>query len=170
MPSDAARFRPELIDKSVFIAAGARIVGKVSIGAESSVWFNAVVRGDCEAIGIGRRSNIQDNCVLHADPGVPCTLGDGVTVGHGAVVHGATVEDNCMIGMNAVVMNGARIGANSIVGVGAVVTEGTQVPPGSLVLGVPGRVKRLLEPAEIERNLHSAEHYVASAKMFADNS
>jgi len=162
-------FRPELHAPDVFIAAGAQIVGYVTIGESSSIWFNAVLRGDAEAIRIGRRTNIQDNCTLHADPGFPCTLGDGVTVGHGAVVHGATVGDNVVVGMHAVVMNGAQIGADSIIAVGAVVTEGTIVPPGSLVMGLPGKVKRSLNPEEIERNRASAAHYVENAKRFASS-
>ncbi|HUY92681.1 MAG TPA: gamma carbonic anhydrase family protein [Pirellulales bacterium] len=166
-PSPLA-FRRELVAPDVFIAAGAAIVGDVTIGDESSVWFNAVLRGDVEAIRIGRRTNVQDNCTLHADPGFPCTLGDGVTVGHGAVVHGATVGDNVVVGMHAVVMNGAQIGADSIIAVGAVVTEGTLVPPGSLVMGLPGKVKRPLTPEEIERNRASAVHYVENAKRFAE--
>jgi carbonic anhydrase/acetyltransferase-like protein (isoleucine patch superfamily) len=160
-------FRRELVAKDVYLAAGVRIVGDVTIGEQSSVWFNAVLRGDCEAIRIGRRTNIQDNCVLHADPGFPCTLGDGVTVGHGAVVHGAVVGDNVVVGMHAVVMNGAQVGADSIIAVGAVVTEGTVVPPGSLVMGLPGKVKRQLTAEEIERNRASATHYVENAKRFA---
>lgn len=162
-------FRPELVAPDVFIATGARIVGDVKIGAASSIWFNAVVRGDAEAIRIGRCTNIQDNCTLHADPGFPCTLGDGVTVGHGAIIHGATVGDNVVVGMHAVVMNGAQIGADSIIAVGAVVTEGTIVPPGSLVMGLPGKVKRSLNPEEIERNRASAAHYVENAKRFASS-
>jgi carbonic anhydrase/acetyltransferase-like protein (isoleucine patch superfamily) len=152
----------------VYIAPGARIIGDVTIGEQSSVWFNAVLRGDTEAIRVGRRTNIQDNCVLHADPGFPCTLGDGVTVGHAAVVHGAIVGDNVVVGMHAVVMNGAQVGADSIIAVGAVVTEGTIIPPGSLVMGLPGKVKRQLTPEEIERNRASAAHYVENARRFAE--
>jgi carbonic anhydrase/acetyltransferase-like protein (isoleucine patch superfamily) len=103
---------------------------------------------------------------LHADPGYPCTLGDRITLGHGAIVHGATVEDDCLIGMRAVVMNGAVIGARSIVGVGAVVTEGTIIPPHALVLGTPGKVIRSIEPRDLERIRHAAEHYVAAAKEY----
>ncbi len=141
----------------------------MTIGEDSSVWFNAVLRGDCEALRIGRRTNIQDNCVLHADPGFPCVVGDGVTVGHGAVVHGAQVGDNVTIGMHAVVMNGARIGADSIVGVGAVVTEGTEIPPRSLVIGLPAKVKRSLTDEEVARNRASAEHYVENARRFRES-
>lgn len=165
--TDNVRRRPELLHETVYLAPGAIVVGDVTIGAESSVWFNAVLRGDCERIVVGKQSNIQDCCVLHADPGFPCTVGNGVTVGHGAVVHGATVEDNVTIGMKAVVMNGARIGANSIVGVGAVVTEGTEIPPNSLAVGVPAKVKRELSPEQVAMNHLSAQHYVENAKAFA---
>jgi carbonic anhydrase/acetyltransferase-like protein (isoleucine patch superfamily) len=167
MSQSAAQFRPELTDCSAYIAPGAVVVGDVTIDRDASVWFNAVIRGDCAPIKIGDGTNVQDGAVLHADPGFPCTLGRGVTVGHGAVVHGATVEDNVVIGMRSVVQNGAVIGANSIVAVGAVVTEGTQVPPGSLVMGLPAKVKRGLEPHEIEMNRFSAQHYVENAKAFA---
>lgn len=162
-----AVFRPELVHKSVYRARGAVIVGDVTIGEDSSVWFNAVIRGDCAAIRIGRGTNIQDNGVLHADPGFDCTLGDGVTVGHGAIVHGATVGDNTVIGMNAVVQNGAVVGADSIIAVGAVVLEGMEIPPGSLAAGVPARVKRSLSPEQIEMNRLAAAHYVENAKVFA---
>lgn len=163
---DRTRIRPQQIAADVFIAAGAQIVGDVTIGEESSVWFNAVIRGDCEAIRIGLGTNVQDNCVLHADPGFPCRVGDGVTIGHAAVVHGAKLGDNVVIGMHAVVMNGADVGRDSLVAVGAVVTEGTVIPPGSLVLGLPGKVVRALSADEIARNRRSAEHYIANAKVF----
>jgi carbonic anhydrase/acetyltransferase-like protein (isoleucine patch superfamily) len=159
-------FRPELIDATSFIAPTAVIVGDVTIAAESSVWFGAVIRGDTEAIRIGQQTNIQDGCILHADAAYPCTLGERVTLGHGAIVHGATVEDDCLIGMRAVVMNGARIGRGSIVAVGAIVTEGTNVPPGSVVMGQPGRVKREVNDRDCERIRHAAEHYVAAAKTY----
>ena len=109
---------------------------------------------------------MQDGCILHADPGFPCQLGEGVTLGHGAIVHGEQVADNVMIGMRAVVMNGAKIGANSIVAVGAVVTEGMEVPAGSLVLGLPARLRRQLEPEEIERITEAARHYVQRVREF----
>jgi carbonic anhydrase/acetyltransferase-like protein (isoleucine patch superfamily) len=163
---DLWKFRPELIAADVLIAPGAVVLGDVTIGAESSVWFNAVVRGDSEKIVIGGQTNVQDLCVLHADPGFPCVLGDRVTLGHGAIVHGATVADDCLIGMRAVVMNGARIGAGSIVGVGAVVTEGTIIPSNSLVLGTPGKVIRATEPRDLERIRHAAEHYVSAARSY----
>jgi carbonic anhydrase/acetyltransferase-like protein (isoleucine patch superfamily) len=153
------------IDPAAFVAPGAVVLGQVTIGVESSIWYNAVVRGDTEAIRIGRQTNVQDLCCLHADPGFPCTLGDRVTVGHGAIVHGATVEDDVLIGMKAVVMNGAKIGRGSLVAVGAIVLEGMEVPPGSVVMGAPARIKRQLEEKDIARIRHAAEHYVAAAKL-----
>lgn len=168
--NDAARyrFRSEQVHPSVFVADGARIVGDVTIGEGSSIWFNAVLRGDTEPITIGRRTNIQDGCVVHTDPGFPCTIADGVTVGHAAVVHGARVGDNVTIGMHAVIMSGAVIGENSIVGVGAIVTEGTQVPAGSLVVGLPAKVKRSLAPEEIDHNRQAAKHYVERAARYRE--
>jgi carbonic anhydrase/acetyltransferase-like protein (isoleucine patch superfamily) len=164
--SEPVRFQPELIDPSVFIAPGAHIVGDVTIGPESSVWFNAVLRGDTDSIRVGRRSNLQDGCVLHADRGLPCTIGNDVTVGHLAIVHGATVEDNVVIGMGSIVLNGARVGANSIIAAGALVTEGCVIPPNSLAMGMPAKVKRTLSMEEIERNRQSATHYVENAKRY----
>jgi carbonic anhydrase/acetyltransferase-like protein (isoleucine patch superfamily) len=142
-----------------WIAPNASLVGKVRIGAESSVWFSAVLRGDGDSIEIGARSNIQDGCVVHADPGFPARLGEEVSIGHNAVVHGCVVEDGCLIGMGAVVMNGARIGRGSLVAAGTVVLEGTQVPPGSLVAGVPGKVRRELTDEEVEGLRGNAQRY-----------
>ena len=160
------RFMPEFVANSVFIAPGAVIVGDVSIGENSSVWFQAVLRGDTESIRIGCGSNVQDGCVLHADAGFPCVLGDRVTLGHGAIVHGAQIDDDVMIGMRAVVMNGAKVGAGSLVAVGAVVTEGTEIPPGSVVMGVPAKVKRAAGPHEQQIIQHAADHYVHAAKDY----
>lgn len=163
------KFRPEQIDPSAYVAPNATVLGDVTIGAESSVWFGAVIRGDTESIRIGAQTNIQDLCVLHADEGFPCVLGDRVTVGHAAVVHGAQIADDVMIGMRAVVMNGAKIGAGSLVAVGAVVTEGVEVPPGSVVMGVPGKVRRTLSAEDQHRICHAAEHYVAAAKTYRES-
>ncbi len=160
------QFRPDQIAPGVYIAPGAVVVGDVTIGPESSVWFNAVLRGDCEAICIGARTNIQDLAMLHADPGSPCVIGDGVTVGHSAIVHAARVDGNVTVGMRAVILNGAHIGENCIVGAGAVVTQGTIVPPGSMVLGMPARVIRPLREDEIEYNRYAAAHYLATAAAF----
>ncbi|MCA9122664.1 MAG: gamma carbonic anhydrase family protein [Planctomycetaceae bacterium] len=166
--SNTKQFQQELVAATAYIAPGAIVLGDVTIGPEASIWFNAVVRGDTESIRIGARTNIQDLCVLHADPGYPCILGDRVTVGHAAIVHGAIVDDDCMIGMRAVVMNGARIGKGSLVAVGAVVTEGTEIPPGSVVMGVPGKIRRDVTMADRERMAHAATHYVEQAKTFRD--
>jgi carbonic anhydrase/acetyltransferase-like protein (isoleucine patch superfamily) len=161
-------FHADLVHPSVFIARGAIVLGDVTIGEQSSVWFNAVVRGDTEAIRIGRRTNVQDGAILHADPGFPCSVGDDVTIGHGAIVHGATVGNRVLIGMRAVVMNGAEIGDESVIGVGAVVTEGMNVPARSVVLGLPGKLVREISPDDAARIRHAAEYYVAAARQFAD--
>lgn len=166
MDAARTRFRPELVDPTAWIAPTAVVLGDVTIGPESTVWYHAVIRGDTDAIRIGRQTNIQDGCVLHADPGVPCTLGDRVTVGHGAIVHGATVEDDCLIGMRAVVMNGAKIGRGSIVAVGAIVTEGTEIPPGSVAMGQPAKVKRPADERDLARIRHAAEHYVEAGRVY----
>jgi carbonic anhydrase/acetyltransferase-like protein (isoleucine patch superfamily) len=160
--------RPEFVDSTAFIAPCAVVIGDVTIDAESSIWFGAVVRGDTETICIGRQTNIQDGCILHADEGFPCTLGDRVTLGHGAIVHGATVEDDCLIGMRAVVMNGAKIGKGGIVAAGSVVTEGTDIPPGSIAIGQPAKVKRAVTERDRERIQHAAQHYVAAAKVYRE--
>ncbi|HYV96694.1 MAG TPA: gamma carbonic anhydrase family protein [Gemmatimonadaceae bacterium] len=125
-----------------FIHSQAVILGRVVLGDRVSVWPTAVIRGDSDRITIGDESNVQDGAVLHADDGVPCTIGKRVTIGHRAIVHGATVEDGCLIGMGAIVLNHAVIGAGSLIGAGAVVSEGMVIPPRSVVLGVPGRVRR----------------------------
>lgn len=163
------QFRAELIDPTAFIAPGAVVIGDVTMAPESSIWFGAVLRGDIEAIRIGSQSNVQDLCCLHADEGLPCVLGDRVTLGHGAIVHGATVEDDVMIAMRAVVMNGARIGRGSLIAAGAIVTEGTEIPPGSVVMGTPGKVKREAGEYEAELIRHAAEHYVESARRYMQN-
>ncbi|MGE0758860.1 MAG: gamma carbonic anhydrase family protein [Pirellulaceae bacterium] len=160
------RFQPELVHPTAFIAPGAIVLGQVELAEEASVWFQAVVRGDRDRIRVGRQSNIQDACVLHCDEGIPCTLGDRVTLGHGAIVHGATVEDDCLIGMRAVVLNRARIGAGSLIAVGALVTEGTEIPPGSVVMGMPGKVVRQVTDRDRERIRRAAANYVAAAFQY----
>ena len=156
----------ESIDPSVYLAPNATVIGDVSIRAESSVWFGAVIRGDAEAIRIGRQTNVQDLCVLHADPGFPCVLGDRVTIGHAAIVHGAEIAADVLIGMRAVVMNGARVGTGSIVAVGAVVTEGTVVAPNSVVMGTPGKIRRESTDEDRERIRHAWTHYVDAARSY----
>ena len=156
-----------VVAEDAWMAPTAVVVGAVVVSSRASLWFGAVARGDGEQIRIGARSNVQDNAVLHADPGFPCVLGEAVTVGHAAVVHGCTIEDRVIVGMGATVMNGARIGHDSIVAAGSLVAEGTQIPPRSLVVGVPGRVRRELTEAELEKIARNAAVYVEKAERYA---
>lgn len=149
-----------------FVADNATVLGRVHLAVDASIWFNAVLRGDNDDIVIGRGSNIQDGCVLHTDPGYTLTVGEDVTVGHQAMLHGCTIGDNSLIGIKAVVLNGARIGRNCLVGAGALIPEGKTIPDGSMVIGVPGRVKRELSTEEIGGLTKSAQRYVANYKRF----
>jgi len=150
------------VDPSAFIDDSAQVIGDVEIGEESSVWMCVVVRGDVHSIRIGRRTNVQDGTVVHAMTGThPTTIGDHVTVGHGAIVHGCTIEDQCLLGMGAIVLNGAHVGSGSIVAAGTLVVENMKIPPRSLVMGSPGKVKRLLTQAEIADIRLYADRYVA---------
>lgn len=146
-----------------FVALGAVVVGDVRLGPGASVWYNAVARADTERVEVGRGTNIQDLAMLHADPGYPCVIGERVTVGHRAILHGCVVEDDCLIGMGAIVLNGAVVGRGSIVGAGALVTEGTHVEPGSLVVGSPARRIRDVDEAARARIDASWRHYVVLA-------
>jgi len=149
------------VHPTAFIDASAQVIGDVEIGEESSVWMCAVLRGDVHWIKVGRRTNIQDGSVVHAMTGThPTSIGDNVTIGHAAVVHGCTIEHQCLIGMGAILMNGAHIGAGSIVAAGTLVVEGMKVPAKSLVMGSPGKVKRLLTQAEIAEIQLYADRYV----------
>ena len=152
-----------MIHRSVKIFEGAIVTKNVEIDEKSSVWFNAVLRGDIEPIKIGKSSNVQDNCVLHSSADHPLEVGDFVSVGHSAVLHGCKVEENSLIGMNATVLNGAVIRKNSIVGAGALVTEGREFPEGSLILGVPAKAVRKLSEEEIKGIKDNAVHYVEMA-------
>ncbi|MEZ4506132.1 MAG: gamma carbonic anhydrase family protein [Thermomicrobiales bacterium] len=152
------------IDGSVFRAPGSVVVGAVQIGPETSVWYNVVIRADVSPVRIGSRTNIQDGSVLHADPGFPCIIGDDVTVGHKAIVHGAQVANGALIGMGAILLNGAQIGENAIVAAGSVVTEGTFVSPGTLVAGIPAKEKRQLDDEAQQMGRKGAEGYVRNAK------
>jgi carbonic anhydrase/acetyltransferase-like protein (isoleucine patch superfamily) len=153
------------IDPSAFVSPRAYVGGSVSIAADSSVWPMAVVRGDEGEIRIGERTNIQDGCVLHADPDAYLTIGNDVTLGHGAIVHGCTIQHNVLVGMGAVILNHAVIGEGSIVGARALVPERMVIPPGSLVLGVPGKVQPL-RPEQQARIRPPAEHYVALKNLY----
>jgi carbonic anhydrase/acetyltransferase-like protein (isoleucine patch superfamily) len=150
-----------------FVHEAACVIGRVQLGHHASVWPNATIRGDTDLISVGDETNVQDGAVLHADAGVPCTIGHRVTIGHQACVHGCTVEDEVLIGIGAIVLNHCVIGTESIIGAGAVVTEGTVVPPGSLVVGTPGRVLRPTTPAQRDDIRRSAAHYVHMAEVHA---
>ncbi len=152
------------IHPSCFIAPTAIVIGAVTMGAESSVWYQCVLRADVATITIGERTNVQDGTIIHADPTFPTIIGSDVTIGHGAIVHGAVIEDTCLIGMRATLLNGCKIGAGSIVGSGAVVTEGMVVPPGSLVLGIPAKVVKPVSEQHIARQKRGAVDYVGYAK------
>ena len=150
------------VDPSAFVDESAQVIGDVEIGAESSIWMNVVIRGDVHRIRIGRRTNIQDLTVIHVMREThPTVIGNEVTVGHSVVVHGCTIEDRCLIGMGAVLLNGCRIGYESIVAAGTLVPEGTEIPPGSLVMGMPGRVRRVLTGREREEIRQYADNYAA---------
>jgi len=157
---------PELIHPTAFVAPGAIVVGQVTLGAEASLWFGVVVRGDLETVTIGPQSNVQDGCILHADPGQPCVLGARVSLGHGAIVHAAVVEDDVLIGMRATVLNGAHIGSGSVVAAGALVPPGMVVPPQSLVMGLPGKVVRPATAQDRELILRTAQHYVDYSRAY----
>ncbi|WP_333770618.1 gamma carbonic anhydrase family protein [Streptomyces sp. IBSBF 2435] len=165
--ADILGTRPE-IDPAAYVAPTSVVLGRVTLGAGASTWYHAVLRGDCESIAIGAGSNIQDNCSVHADPGFPVVVGEGVTVGHNAVLHGCVIEDGVLVGMGATVLNGARIGTGSLVAAQALVPQGMQVPPGSLVAGVPAKVRRELTEEERAVVRLNAEHYVALAEVHRD--
>jgi carbonic anhydrase/acetyltransferase-like protein (isoleucine patch superfamily) len=148
------------VDPSAWIAPSATVIGAATIAARAGVFYGAVLRADTSTISIGEGSNLQDGVVVHADSGFPATVGSGVSVGHRAVLHGCTVQDDCLIGMGAVVLNGAVVGAGSMVAAGAVVLEGAQIPPGSLVAGVPGKVRRQLTEEERAGIIDNAQRYV----------
>jgi len=151
---------------NAWVADSAQVMGNVSLGADTSVWFGTVIRGDTESITIGRGSNIQDGSVMHADIGMPIVLGENVTVGHKVMLHGCTIGDGTLIGIGAIVLNGARIGKNCLVGAGALVTEGKDFPDGSMIIGSPAKAVRPLTPEQIASVRQSARHYVENARRF----
>ena len=152
------------LGQGAYVADSAQAIGRVVMGDNASLWFGVVARGDNEAITIGTGSNVQENSVLHTDAGIQISVGDDVTIGHQAMLHGCTIGDGTLIGIQAIVLNGARIGRHCLVGAGALVTEGKEFPDGSLIVGSPAKVVRTLEPAQIERLMHSARHYVEQAR------
>ena len=163
----------ELVDKKLstrtddfWIAPSASVIGDVQLGDKSSIWFNSTIRGDNEPIEIGEGSNVQDGAILHTDPGFKCTIGKLVTVGHMAMLHGCTVGDGSLIGIGSVVLNGAKIGKNCIIGSKALITEGMEVPDGSMVLGIPGKVKKVLNNEEQSAVSIGASYYIENYKRY----
>lgn len=154
------------IDPSAYVVESASVIGRVRLGKQSSVWFGAILRADDEDIAIGDGSNVQENCVLHADPGFPLTIGNNVTVGHQAMLHGCRIGDGSLIGIQAVLLNGATLGKNCLVGAGALVTEGKEFPDNSLILGSPAKVARTLSEADIARLQQAAAHYVRRSLQY----
>lgn len=167
MKGTSAMKTPEIAE-SAFLAPDAVILGDVHIGEDCSIWFHAVIRAESEEIRIGEGSNIQDNAVVHVDQGHPVTIGNHVTVGHGAIIHGCCIGDNTLIGMGAILLNGASIGKNCIIGAGALVTQNTIVPDNSMVIGSPACVKRQVLDQEVENNKRNAETYIKEGKEYAD--
>ncbi len=155
-----------VIAKNVYTAPGSKIIGDVIIEENSSIWYNAVIRGDMDKIKIGKKTNIQENSTLHVDVSTPLTIGNEVTVGHGAILHGCKINDNCLIGMGAKVLNNAEIGKNTIIGAGTVITENKNIPPNSLVLGVPGKIVREIEEKQIKEIKKSAQDYFKLAQKY----
>lgn len=149
-----------------YIAPNAAVIGDVVLHENASVWFSCVLRGDADRIEVGAGSNIQDGTVMHADPGFPLTVGENVTVGHNAMLHGCTIGDGTLVGINAVILNGARVGAGCLIGANALVTEGMEIPDGSMVLGSPAKVVRELDAQTQSMLRHNADHYVANARRF----
>ncbi len=168
MPIISLSEKTPQVDESAFIAPSADLIGDVTVGPDSSIWYQAVLRGDINKIVIGRGSNVQDGCVIHLEKNQGTIVGDYVTVGHKAMLHACVIEDECLIGMCATVMDGAVIGARSIVGAGALVTKNTKVPPGSLVLGCPAKVVRQLTEDEQSALKKGAENYIAYKKPFEE--
>ncbi|MFV0431308.1 MAG: gamma carbonic anhydrase family protein [Alphaproteobacteria bacterium] len=157
------------IDDECFLAPNVHIIGDVTIKKGANIWFGAVLRGDVEPIVIGENSNVQDNCVIHTDLGFPCHVGNNVTVGHAAILHGCTIEDGSLIGMGATILNNTVIGKNSLVGAGALVTENTQVEEASLIVGSPAKVIRKLKPENIEAMHQNTARYLQKGQSFRKN-
>jgi len=158
--------KPELEGDDHFVADNATVIGRVLLQDKASVWFNVVIRGDNDLITIGPESNVQDGTVMHTDPGIPLTLGRGVTVGHKAMLHGCTVGDYSLIGINAVILNGAKIGRHCLIGANTLIPEGMEVPDGSMVVGSPGKIKRELNDSQKKMLELSAAHYVQNASRY----
>ena len=156
------------IHVSVFVAPGARIIGDVTIGEESSIWFNSVLRGDLEPIRIGCRTNVQDGSVIHTDKEIPCLIGDDVTIGHGAILHSCRIGNEALIGMGAILLTGSVIGERAIVAAGTLVREGQEIPPGTIAMGVPAVVRREATEAELERVQRGKDDYILRGKLMQE--
>lgn len=165
METSTQIYRPQ-IGQNVFIAPNATVVGRVTIGDECSIWYNAVIRGDEEAIRIGNRSNIQDGCILHADTGEPTIIGESCIIGHGAIIHGATVGDHSLIGMRATILNRARIGRFCLIAAHALVTQDMEVPDYSVIMGCPGKIVKKISPQQAHMFEQGAKTYVQLAKEY----
>jgi carbonic anhydrase/acetyltransferase-like protein (isoleucine patch superfamily) len=161
--------RVKLQGSGHFIAPNAAVIGDVTLHENSSVWFSCVLRGDADRIEVGAGSNIQDGAVMHADPGYPMVVGKNVTVGHSAMLHGCSIGDGSLVGINAVVLNGARVGKGCLIGANALVTEGMEIPDGSLVLGSPAKVRSTLSSEQQLALMHNADHYVGNARRFVES-
>ncbi|RAP33876.1 gamma carbonic anhydrase family protein [Candidatus Marinamargulisbacteria bacterium SCGC AG-410-N11] len=159
------QIKTPIIDESVFVASNTSIIGDVRIGQQSSIWYGAVLRGDINYISIGKRSNIQDGTIIHLENDLPCIVGDDVTVGHRAILHGCKIEDGALIGMGAIVLNGAIVKKGAVIGAGAVVKEGCHVEPNELYVGVPAKLVRTLPETSFEKNKKWAEKYVKLARI-----
>lgn len=155
------------IGEGAYIAPGAQVIGKVILGAEASIWFSTVVRGDTDTITIGPGSNIQDGSVVHCDPGQPTVIGANVTIGHACILHGCQIGDDCLIGMGTTILNGAKLGPGSLVGAGSLITEGKEFPPGSVIMGRPAKVVRQVEEREQAMIRRGAENYRRNARDYA---
>jgi carbonic anhydrase/acetyltransferase-like protein (isoleucine patch superfamily) len=157
------------IDPSAYVTDSANVIGKADIRANASIWFDVTIRGDNECITVGANSNVQEGCVLHTDPGYPLTIGDNVTIGHQAMLHGCTIGDGSLIGIQAVILNGAKIGKNCLVGAGALVTEDKEFPDNSLIIGSPAKAVRTLGEADVARMHGNTANYVERGKLFKAN-
>jgi carbonic anhydrase/acetyltransferase-like protein (isoleucine patch superfamily) len=151
----------------LFVAGNATVIGDVTVGKQVGIWFSAVIRADKDRIVIGDRSNIQDNCVVHTSKGFPVIIGNDVSVGHGAILHGCTIGSRVLVGMGAIIINGAKVGDGSIIGAGAVITEGKDIPPNSVVIGVPGKIVKQVDQVQQQHILNNAVSYVELAKEYA---
>jgi carbonic anhydrase/acetyltransferase-like protein (isoleucine patch superfamily) len=157
------------IAASAYIAPGARVIGDVTIGEQSSVWFNAVLRGDIASITVGSGSNIQDNTTVHVDYGIPTKIGSNVVIGHNCIIHGCTIADNVLIGMGSTILNGAQIGENSLVAAGSLVTENKVFPPNSVIMGAPARVVREVGEKELQMIRQGPKNYMENARLYKEN-